>query len=124
MSKKRQFGELESFILQEIQKKKKATVKDIHDLLKDSVAYTTIMTVMNRLFEKKILKREKQGRSFIYWFYDPHYFSDFISRIKKKIFSGNSIEMISYLLEENPKITKKELNKIDELIQKMKKEKK
>ena len=124
MSKKRQFGELESFILQEIQKKKKATVKDIHDLLKDSVAYTTIMTVMNRLFEKNILKREKNSRSYIYWLSDSNYFLKFLDSIKKKIFSGNSIEMISYLLENNSKITKEELNKIDELIQKIKQEKK
>ncbi|NGX35423.1 MAG: hypothetical protein K1000chlam1_00246 [Candidatus Anoxychlamydiales bacterium] len=124
MNDKRQFGELESFILQEIKKKNKATVKDIHILLKKSIAYTTIMTVINRLYEKKILKREKISRSYIYWLSDSNYFSKFLDRIKKKIFSGNSIEMVSYLLENNSKITKEELNKIDELIQKMKKEKK
>ncbi len=120
---KRQFGELESFILQEIKKRKKASVKDIHLLLKDSVAYTTIMTVMNRLFEKRILKREKSSRSYIYWLSDSNYFYRFLDRIKKKIFSGNSIEMISYLLQNDSKITEEELKKIDELIQKMKKEK-
>ncbi|NGX56733.1 MAG: hypothetical protein K1060chlam5_00979 [Candidatus Anoxychlamydiales bacterium] len=124
MNGKRQFGELESVILQEIQKKKKATVKDIHSFLKNSIAYTTIMTVMNRLYEKNILKRDKISRSYIYWLSDSNYFSKFLDRIKKKLFSNNSVEMVSCLLENNSKITKDELNKIDELIQKMKKEKK
>jgi len=45
MSKKRQFGELESFIIQKIRIMKKASVSDIHFFIKDSTAYTTVMTV-------------------------------------------------------------------------------
>lgn len=121
---KRQFGELESYIVQKIKKNKKATVGDIHSLLKDSVAYTTVMTVMIRLYNKGILNREKSKKSYIYWLKNSSYSSNLLERIKKKIFSDNSVEMISYLLENNSKITKEELKKIDEIIQKMKKDKK
>ena len=124
MKNKRQFGELESYILSQIKKLKKATVKDIHKQLKDSIAYTTVMTVMNRLYEKKILERAKKHKSFIYWLHNPNYFSNFLDKLKKKLFSESSLEMISYLLENDSSIKKEELNKIDKLIQKMKKDKK
>ena len=48
----------------------KNSVKDVYDLLAQSEtnkrAYTTIKTVMDRLFEKKVLLRFKQGRRFYY----------------------------------------------------------
>ncbi len=33
---------------------------------KKSVAYTTVMTIMNRLTDKGLLTRKKQGRAFVY----------------------------------------------------------
>lgn len=45
------------------------SVKDVYHILNnndDKRAYTTIKTVMDRLFEKKILLRYKQGKKFYY----------------------------------------------------------
>ncbi len=46
------------------------TVKDVYEILAknstDKRAYTTIKTVMDRLFEKNILLRYKQGKKFFY----------------------------------------------------------
>ena len=53
MKNKREFGELESTIIHLIKSKKRVTVSDVHGMLKKEVAYTTVMTVMNRLFEKE-----------------------------------------------------------------------
>jgi len=120
--KKREFGELEYTIVQLIEKKKMASVSDIHSFFKNEVAYTTVMTVMNRLFEKSILNRKKEKRSYIYWI-NNNYKSDSLNifkRLKEKIFSGSSIEMVSYLIK-NFDITSEELEKIDELIKKEKK---
>ena len=33
---------------------------------KKSLAYTTVMTILTRLTEKKLLKRTKKGRNYIY----------------------------------------------------------
>lgn len=48
----------------------KNSVKDVYELLAQSAsekrAYTTIKTVMDRLYEKKVLLRFKQGRRFYY----------------------------------------------------------
>src|SRR3972149_1305153 len=105
MMTKRQFGELESYILEQIKKKKKATVNDIHSLLKDSLAYTTVMTVMNRLFEKDILKREKRQKRYIYCLSNPNYISSFIQNIKKRVFSNSSIDLVLNLIENNSDIS-------------------
>ena len=46
------------------------SVKDVYDILSQNEdekrAYTTIKTVMDRLYEKKVLLRYKQGKKFFY----------------------------------------------------------
>lgn len=43
-------------------------VRDVLTELEDDLAYTTVMTVMNRLFEKGLLRRRRVGRA---WAYKP-----------------------------------------------------
>jgi predicted transcriptional regulator len=38
----------------------------INDGRKPPLAYTTVMTVMNRLADKEVLARRKEGRSYVY----------------------------------------------------------
>src|SRR5262252_8328458 len=42
------------------------SVRDACERLGSSVAYTTVMTTMDRLFKKGLLTRRKEGRAFIY----------------------------------------------------------
>lgn len=44
------------------------SVHDLHEILQQrrDVAYTTVMTTLNRLCEKEILERVKDGRRFLY----------------------------------------------------------
>jgi len=115
---KRALGELQAHIIELLKKRKKAKVSEIHLALGKKIAYTTVMTVMNRLYEKQILLRKKDGRGYLYWLssnYKSKFFS-IIERIKKKIFSGRSIEMMSYLIENSDDITKEELEKIQKLL--------
>ncbi|HUG85167.1 MAG TPA: BlaI/MecI/CopY family transcriptional regulator [Euzebya sp.] len=43
-------------------------VRDVLARLEGNLAYTTVMTVMNRLYEKGLLRRRRQGRA---WAYRP-----------------------------------------------------
>ena len=54
-------GELESEILTVLWKKDKTTVREALQSLKEKrvLAYTTVMTVMDNLYKKGFLKREK-----------------------------------------------------------------
>lgn len=97
-------GELELEILDVLWDKNVVTVKDIHEelLRKRDIAYTTVMTVMSRLFEKGILKRSQAGRTYVY---KPHYSRDqiagsLIDRVKNKIFHGSMEGLFSYMLSQ------------------------
>jgi len=126
MTKKRIFGELELAILALFKTHEQLTVKDVLKLMGEDDKYTTIMTVMSRLVEKKELQRERIGLQY-------HYSmnrskkpapSSLLERLKAKIFGGRSASMISYLLESGDDITEEELSEMEKLIHEVKKAKK
>ncbi|MGA8164022.1 MAG: BlaI/MecI/CopY family transcriptional regulator [Waddliaceae bacterium] len=118
MKKRRPIGELEIEIVQAIRLKKKASVKDVCDNMKSKRKYTTIMTVMKRLFEKGELGREKIGRHYVYWLENKKKRGQgLLSRLKEKIFGGRSVAMVSYLLEMGDAITEEELDELESLIE-------
>jgi predicted transcriptional regulator len=41
-------------------------VRDVHARFEARLAYTTVMTTMDRLFKKGLLDRRKEGRAFVY----------------------------------------------------------
>lgn len=61
-------GELERAIMDVVWTRRNVTVRDVVDALKTSrhPAYTTVMTVMNRLVEKGMLRRRPDGQSYRY----------------------------------------------------------
>ena len=66
----REFGELESAIMDVVWASDRAyLVREVRERLSynRSLAYTTVMTVMNILYGKGVLCREKQGRAWRYW---------------------------------------------------------
>jgi len=59
-------GTLERQILDEVWRLRRATVRDVLVAVDQKVAYTTAMTVMDRLFKKGMLERERVGRAYVY----------------------------------------------------------
>lgn len=65
----RQFGQLEASVMQRLWDwDRPAAVREVlEDLRGDrNIAYTTVMTVMDNLFQKGILERELHGRAYLY----------------------------------------------------------
>lgn len=120
------FGELELSILKIMRELGRATVREVYESLGSEGGYTTIMTVMSRMAEKGELKREKEGRQFVYWIaaQNKSRSKNILKRIQDKIFGGKSTAMVSYLLDADPSISDKELSEIEKLIQKRRSEKK
>jgi BlaI family transcriptional regulator, penicillinase repressor len=62
--------ELESEIMEEVWRRGACTVRDVREALNDQGgmqrAYTTVMTVMQRLDAKGLLRRERDGRRDVY----------------------------------------------------------
>jgi BlaI family transcriptional regulator, penicillinase repressor len=64
----RRLGELEAAAMDALwDRESPVTVRDVLDMLAErQLAYTTVMTVMNNLFEKGMLTRSMVGRAWVY----------------------------------------------------------
>jgi len=60
-------GKLEQNVLKEVWRRKEVCVRDIYLAFGEKIAYTTLMTTLDRLFKKKLLTRRKNGRAFLYF---------------------------------------------------------
>lgn len=125
MTKKRVFGELELAILKMFKDEERLTVRDVLTTLKAGDKYTTVMTVMNRLVEKKQLLRARAGQQYEYWLNASRDSSpSLLEKLKETLFGGKSTSMVSYLLESSHDITDKELAEMESLIKQMRKSRK
>ena len=61
-----QLGALESELMERVWALKEASVRDLHAELAPRLAYTTVMTTLDRLFKKGLLSRRSVGRAFYY----------------------------------------------------------
>jgi predicted transcriptional regulator len=59
-------GKLERQVMEQIWRLGEVTVRDIYRIFEERIAYTTLMTTLDRLFKKKLLERRKDGRAFLY----------------------------------------------------------
>ena len=59
-------GHLESTVMKFLWTRPEANVRDVMDGLDRPLAYTTIMTTLDRLYKKGLLDRRKSERAFIY----------------------------------------------------------
>jgi predicted transcriptional regulator len=59
-------GVLEREVLSLVWQRGDTSVRDACEALGSHVAYTTVMTTMDRLFKKRLLSRHKVGRAFVY----------------------------------------------------------
>lgn len=60
------FGELEAQLMEAVWVLDEPSVHEVIDHLGGDLNYKTVMTVLNRLVEKEVLKRRKRGRAFLY----------------------------------------------------------
>jgi len=116
MKTRRSFGELETTILNLFSKNKEGlTVSDVKKQLGGKNAYTTILTVMTRLYEKGVFKRTKTGRSYVYFLKK----SPLLKRLKSRFFGSSPSDIFCSLLEED--MDQEELVKIEKMLKEHKK---
>ena len=61
-----QLGPLEQKMLRALWRRGNATVRELLDFGDTDLAYTTVMTTLDRLYKKGLLNRSAQGRAFRY----------------------------------------------------------
>lgn len=59
-------GELEREVMEEVWRRGEASVREMHEAFGERVAYTTVMTTLDRLYKKRLLDRRKESRAFLY----------------------------------------------------------
>jgi len=63
----RELGQREREVLSVLLSLGRANVQQVAERLSTALAYTTVMTTLDRLFKKGLLQREKKDRAFIYF---------------------------------------------------------
>ena len=59
-------GGLERRVMQAIWRRGEQSVREVREDFAGELAYTTLMTTLDRLFRKGLLTRRKQGRAYVY----------------------------------------------------------
>jgi len=63
---RRSLGKLEREVMDFAWRRGEVSVRDVHQAFDEGVAYTTLMTTLDRLHKKGLLDRRKDGRAFVY----------------------------------------------------------
>jgi predicted transcriptional regulator len=61
-----ELGNLEIHVMEILWARGQSSVRDVFERIGRPLAYTTVMTTLERLFKKGLLLREKSGRAFLY----------------------------------------------------------
>lgn len=124
MSKKEQLKPTESEldILQILWETGPNTVRFVNDKLneKKETGYTTTLKLMQIMTEKKLLKREEDGRSHVYtpaWKKEDSQ-KQLLDRVMETAFGGSAAELVLHALG-NSKTSKEELQQIKAFIKQM-----
>jgi len=95
-----------------------ATVRDVYETLleKRKVAYTTVMTMMKILEEKKYLKRTMAERAWIYRPAQPKgkVIGAMVSEFVNRVFNGSAEPLLLHLVEEH-NLSREDFDEIERL---------
>jgi BlaI family penicillinase repressor len=105
-------------IMKVIWERESVTVRDVYEALLErrKVAYTTVMTMMKILEEKKYLKKNQSDRAYVYRAAQPKgqviraMVRDFVNRV----FNGSAEPLLVHLVEEHD-LSREDLEEIARL---------
>lgn len=114
-------GPLELKVLGVLNRESNLSVSDIQSSLKrqgHDLAYTTVMTVLVRLFNKDLVIRQKEGRQFLY---SPAKRNSsplkIFERMKTSLFGNEKLRPILTLLDSNDGLSREELEELKRVVE-------
>lgn len=100
-----------------------ATVRDVYEeLLKyRKVAYTTVMTMMKILENKKHLEKTQEDRAYVYRPTKPkdQVLGGMVREFVNRVFNGSAEPLLTHLIQDS-NLTQKELDDIARMIRRLK----
>ena len=96
-----------------------ATVSDVRDALDEDLAYTSVLSALQTLEEKGFVRHEAEGRAYRYFpsVEAEHAGGSALARVRDAIFAGSVERMFAQLVADK-KLSRKELERMRELIAK------
>jgi predicted transcriptional regulator len=111
--------EQELEIMKVIWERDRATVRDVYEALLErrKIAYTTVMTMMNILEQKKYLRKSAEDRAYIYRPAKPkkQVIKGMVREFVDRVFNGSAEPLLVHLIEDR-KLSSKELDEITRMI--------
>lgn len=102
---------------------KRATVRNVYESLlkKRRIAYTTVMTMMKILEEKKHLTKIQENRAYVYEPTRPkqHVIKAMVQDFIKRVFDGSAEPLLVHLIEQR-RLSDRELDEVRRMIRKHK----
>src|ERR1700729_3005008 len=106
-------------IMKIIWQRESVTVRDVYESLLEhrKVAYTTVMTMMKILEQKKYLKKTQNERAFVYRPAQPQrqVVGDMVRDFVNRVFNGSAEPLLVHLVEDR-RLTGDEIEEIRRLI--------
>ena len=108
-------GELE--LLQILWERGPSTVREVMGVLSNERAYTSVMSLLNVMFEKGLVTREAEGRAFRYTatHESEQTEGNILGDLLNRVFSGSPTALVARLLEQ-AQPSEEELDEIRKLI--------
>jgi BlaI family penicillinase repressor len=101
----------------------RATVRDVYEQLlkRRKIAYTTVMTMMKILEQKKHLKRTQEDRAYVYRPSKPkqQVIGGMVREFVNRVFNGSAEPLLMHLIEDQG-LTEKDLDEISKMIRRNK----
>ena len=105
-------------IMKIVWERNRATVRDVYETLLErrKVAYTTVMTMMKILEQKKYLKRSQVDRAYVYRPAQPQrqVIGAMVREFVNRVFNGSAEPLLVHLVEEGD-LSREELEEIARL---------
>ena len=113
--------EQELEIMKIVWERDRATVRDVYESLLErrKIAYTTVMTMMNILEQKKYLRKSAEDRAYIYRPSKPkkQVIKGMVREFVDRVFNGSAEPLLVHLIEDR-RLTNKDLDEIARMIRK------
>ncbi|HYL75903.1 MAG TPA: BlaI/MecI/CopY family transcriptional regulator [Bryobacteraceae bacterium] len=111
--------DVELEIMKVIWGRERATVRDVYETLLErrKIAYTTVMTMMKILEQKKYLRKTQEDRAFVYRPTKPkkQVIQGMVREFVDRVFNGSAEPLLLHLVEDR-KLSGKDLDEISRMI--------
>lgn len=108
-------------IMKVVWERERATVRDVYETLLEhrKIAYTTVMTMMKILEEKKYLKKTQEDRAYVYRPTKPknQVIRGMVREFIDRVFNGSAEPLLAHLMEDE-RLEKKDLEEMARMIRK------